>query len=130
MAKFLISGTCARRLSKDLHRCACFDTASALLNFHRPGPHNFCRWRLLPIWIATLGTATSGLAAKGRRIEIEPGKPLVQRHCSRCRRDFVEDPATGERYAVYVSVFRFRKLPDLDYETVALGAVSRHTTPL
>ncbi len=35
MAKFLISGTCARCLSKDLHRCACFDTASALLNFHR-----------------------------------------------------------------------------------------------
>ena len=51
--------------------------------------------------------------AKGRRIEIEPGKPLVPRRCSRCRRDFVEDPATGERYAVYVSVFSFRKLPDL-----------------
>jgi hypothetical protein len=52
-------------------------------------------------------------SANGRRIEIEPGKPLVQRRCSRCRRDFIEDPATGERYAVYVSVFRFRKLPDL-----------------
>jgi hypothetical protein len=49
-------------------------------------------------------------SAKGRRIEIEPGKPLVQRHCSRCRRDFAEDPATGERY---VSVFSLRKLSDL-----------------
>ena len=52
-------------------------------------------------------------SSQGRRIEIEPGKPLIQYHCSRCRRDFVEDPPSGERYAVYVSVFRFRKLPDL-----------------
>ena len=52
-------------------------------------------------------------SAHGRRVEIEPGKPLIQHHCSRCRRDFVEDPPTGERYAVYVSVFQFRKLPDL-----------------
>jgi hypothetical protein len=52
-------------------------------------------------------------SAKGRSVEIEPGKPLIQHHCSRCRRDFVEDPPTGERYAVYVSVFQFRKLPDL-----------------
>jgi hypothetical protein len=51
-------------------------------------------------------------SAKGRRVEIEPGKPLIQHHCLRCRRDFVEDPPTGERYAVYVSVFRFRKLPE------------------
>ena len=51
-------------------------------------------------------------SAEGRKVEIEPGKPLIQHHCSRCRRDFVEDPPTGERYAVYVSVFRFRRLPD------------------
>ena len=51
--------------------------------------------------------------AKGRRIEIEPGKPLIQHRCSRCRREFVEDPTSGERYAVYVSVFSFRRLPDL-----------------
>jgi hypothetical protein len=50
---------------------------------------------------------------QGRSVEIEPGKQLVQHHCMRCRRDFVEDPPTGERYAVYVSVFQFRKLPDL-----------------
>jgi hypothetical protein len=52
-------------------------------------------------------------SVKGRRLEIEPGKPLIQHHCSRCGRDFVEDPPTGERYAVYVSVFNFRRLPDL-----------------
>ncbi|HZC47143.1 MAG TPA: hypothetical protein VE243_11750 [Candidatus Acidoferrum sp.] len=51
-------------------------------------------------------------SAQGRRVEVEPGQPLIQHHCSRCRRDFVEDPA-GQRYAVYVSVFHFRKLPDL-----------------
>ena len=53
------------------------------------------------------------VSVRGRQIEIELGKQLIQHHCSRCRRDFVEDPPTGERYAVYVSVFRFRKLPDL-----------------
>lgn len=51
-------------------------------------------------------------SAKGRRTEIEPGEPLIQYHCSRCRRDFVEDQPSGQRYAVYVSVFRFRRLPD------------------
>ena len=52
-------------------------------------------------------------SVKGRKVEIEPDKPLIQRHCSRCARDFVEDPHTGERYAVYVSVFSLRRLPDL-----------------
>ena len=52
------------------------------------------------------------ISAGGRKVEIEPGKPLIQHHCSRCRRDFVEDPQTGERYAVHVSVFKFRRLPD------------------
>jgi len=50
---------------------------------------------------------------KGRKAEIERGKTLIQHHCSRCRRDFVEDPPSGERYAVYVSVFNFRRLPEL-----------------
>jgi hypothetical protein len=45
-------------------------------------------------------------------VEIESGKPLIQHRCSRCKRDFVEDASTGERYAVYVSVFSFRRLPD------------------
>ena len=51
-------------------------------------------------------------SANPRRIEIEPGKTVVQRHCSRCMRDFVEDSGSGERHAVYVSVFSFRPLPD------------------
>lgn len=51
--------------------------------------------------------------AQGRRIEIEPGKPVIQYHCSRCRRDFVEDLLSAERHAVYVSVFKFQRLPPL-----------------
>jgi hypothetical protein len=50
--------------------------------------------------------------AKRCGIDIEPGKPVIQHHCSRCRRDFVEDQLSGERYAVYVSVFSFRRFPD------------------
>jgi hypothetical protein len=51
-------------------------------------------------------------SARGRKVEIKPGNPLVQRHCTRCRRDFVEDPSSGERRAVFVSVFSFRMLPE------------------
>lgn len=46
-----------------------------------------------------------------RRVEIEPDKPLLQHHCSRCGRDFVES-LSGERWAVFVLVFGFRRLPD------------------
>ncbi|SRR5216684_6122604 len=48
----------------------------------------------------------------GRRVQLEPGKSLIQHRCSRCGRDFVDDPRTGERYAVYVSIFSFKKLPE------------------
>ena len=51
-------------------------------------------------------------SANGRKVEIEPGKPVLQHHCSRCGRDFIEDSSSGERHAVYVSVFSFRRLPD------------------
>lgn len=47
-----------------------------------------------------------------RRIEIEPGKPLLHHRCTRCRRDIVEEVSTGERYAVHVSAFRFDRLSD------------------
>ncbi len=53
------------------------------------------------------------VSPKGHRIEIEAGKPLIQFHCSRCKRDFVEDPPSGARYAVSVSACRFRRFPDL-----------------
>lgn len=50
-------------------------------------------------------------STKPRQVEIEPDKPLRQYHCSRCGRDFVES-LSGERWAVHVSVFSFRRLPD------------------
>jgi len=49
---------------------------------------------------------------QGRCIELNPGKTIIQHHCSRCQRDFIEDPLTGGRYAVYVSVFSIRKLSE------------------
>ena len=48
---------------------------------------------------------------KPRQVAIEPDKPLRQYHCSRCGRDFVES-LSEERWAVHVSVFSFRRLPD------------------
>lgn len=45
-----------------------------------------------------------------RQVEIGPDKTVRQHHCSRCGRDFVES-LSGERWAVYVSVFSFRRLP-------------------
>ena len=48
----------------------------------------------------------------GRVVEVVPGTSVIQQHCSRCKRDFVEDLHTGERYAVYVSVFSFRRFPE------------------
>ena len=32
---------------------------------------------------------------KPRRVEIESAKPLLQRHCIRCGRDFITDPTSG-----------------------------------
>ena len=45
------------------------------------------------------------------RLEIKDN-PRIHYRCSRCSRDFTEDPLTGERSAVYVSVFNFWKLPE------------------
>lgn len=51
-------------------------------------------------------------SARGRQIDLNPDKPVTHRHCSRCQRDFVEEPSPGERYAVYVSAFSFHRLPE------------------
>jgi hypothetical protein len=49
---------------------------------------------------------------EGRRVEIERGKPLIQRYCQKCGRTFVEDLASKERYAVHVSALIFKRLID------------------
>ena len=46
------------------------------------------------------------------RFEIKPDQPRIHYRCSRCSRDFTENPLTGERTAVYVSIFSFRELPE------------------
>jgi hypothetical protein len=47
-----------------------------------------------------------------RHVEIESAKPLLQRHCIRCSRDFVMDPSSGSTYAVLVSAMSFYRLED------------------
>ena len=50
---------------------------------------------------------------RGRKVAfIKPDRAFLQYHCSRCMRDFVEVSTTGERYAVYVGAFDFRRLAD------------------
>ena len=48
----------------------------------------------------------------GRRVEIQRGKPLIQRYCRACGRTFVEDDTSKERYAVHVSAIFFKRLID------------------
>ena len=63
------------------------------------------------------------------RLEIRPGQPRIHYRCSRCSRDFTEDPISGERSAVYVSVFNFWKLPEPIVQRW-LGELCPGTAPL
>jgi len=47
-----------------------------------------------------------------RRVKIGPDETLLQRHCVRCSRDFLTDPLSGSRYAVFVSAISFHRLDD------------------
>jgi len=47
-----------------------------------------------------------------RRLEIEPGKPQMQRYCIRCGRNFVDDLWSDERYAAHAAIFHFNRLSD------------------
>ena len=47
-----------------------------------------------------------------RRLGLAPGQPLIQRVCNDCARAFVDECATGERYAVHVSIFKIHRLSD------------------
>ena len=40
------------------------------------------------------------------------GAPLIHQVCRKCRRSFVEECSTGERYAVHASLFKFHRLSD------------------
>ena len=46
----------------------------------------------------------------GRRLKLAPGEPLIQMGCRECGREFVDECATGERYAVHVSIFKLHRL--------------------
>jgi hypothetical protein len=46
------------------------------------------------------------------RLELVPGRPIIHQVCVKCRRGFVEEFSTDERYAVHASIFRFYRLSD------------------
>ncbi len=46
---------------------------------------------------------------EGRTLEIK-GKDLKHHRCDACKRDFLEELASGERYAVEVLTFTFERL--------------------
>jgi hypothetical protein len=46
------------------------------------------------------------------RLELVPSQPIIHQVCLQCRRGFVEEFSTGERYAVHASIFRFYRLSD------------------
>jgi hypothetical protein len=47
-----------------------------------------------------------------RRLGLESGQPVLQRHCVQCGRDFVTEVASGSCYAVFVSATSFYRLAD------------------
>jgi hypothetical protein len=52
------------------------------------------------------------LLPQPRRLEVESGEPVLQRHCVQCGRDFITDVSLGRRYAVFVSATSFHRLAD------------------
>jgi hypothetical protein len=52
------------------------------------------------------------LQPQPRRLEIESGASVLQRHCVKCGRDFISELSSGSRYAVFVSATSFFRLAD------------------
>ena len=50
------------------------------------------------------------LLPEGRRIALQPGKPLLHRLCTVCNRNFVQDSTTGEWFAAIPRMFDFERL--------------------
>src|ERR1700688_2362829 len=46
----------------------------------------------------------------GRRLNLVPGEALIQMGCRECGREFVDQCASGERFAVHVSIFKLHRL--------------------
>jgi len=47
---------------------------------------------------------------EGRRLELEPDRPLIHRRCSACGRSFVYDLTLREWYAAVPRIFDFKRL--------------------
>jgi hypothetical protein len=46
----------------------------------------------------------------GRRLELEPGKTLIQWSCITCQRHFVNEPAIAEWFAAFPRTLDFERL--------------------
>ena len=55
----------------------------------------------------------------GRRLELQPGKRLIHRRCTSCRRNFVHDLTTKEWYAVFPRVLDFERLDEVSQRWLA-----------
>lgn len=71
------------------------------------------------------------LSAEGRRIALEPDKPLLQRLCTVCQRNFVQDLATGEWYGAIPRMFDFERLYEVSERWLSepCPGVYRQTQP-
>ena len=67
------------------------------------------------------------ISTRGRSLDIK-GKSLRHFKCRHCRRDFVEEAVSGERYAVHVSIFDFDRLAD-EVSARWLNQPCLHTAP-
>jgi hypothetical protein len=68
----------------------------------------------------------SWLAPEARQLEIEPGRPLLHRFCTVCRRNFVNDLVTGEWYAAFPGIFQFERLDDVSNRWIAEECPGNH----
>jgi hypothetical protein len=50
-------------------------------------------------------------SSRGRSVKVND-KPHQHLFCTRCGRNFLTDPSSGERYTVYVGAMRFYRLAD------------------
>jgi hypothetical protein len=52
------------------------------------------------------------LLPQPRRLEVESGEAVLQRHCVQCGRDFITRMTSGSRFAVFISATSFHRLVD------------------
>jgi hypothetical protein len=47
-----------------------------------------------------------------RQVEVKPGVQAVQRTCQHCSRHFIDESASGAKYAVHIGMLQFDRLSE------------------